>query len=157
MVPNESNGPRHTARGIVLRDGQLLLMERWRPGRHYFSIPGGGIEAGEIAGQAVVREILEETTIIATVGRKVLELHVGDVRHEIFICQYVSGEPRLTPDAPEALHMTDDNRFRPLWMPVADLTELSFGFLEALRQPVINGLRDGFDEGVMIVNGQPSG
>ncbi|TLS68147.1 NUDIX domain-containing protein [Mariprofundus erugo] len=48
--------------------GQLLLLKRDQ-GRHcggLWSFPGGKIEAGESAGAAAVRELYEETALVAT-------------------------------------------------------------------------------------------
>jgi 8-oxo-dGTP pyrophosphatase MutT (NUDIX family) len=132
-------------------------MERWRAGMHYFSIPGGGIELGETARQTVVREILEETSITVETDRKVLEMRDGAFRHRIYLCRYVSGEPYLPSRAPEALHMTDDNRFKPGWMPIAELSKLPFTYWEPLRQPLIKGLQNGFGKTVIIVNAATAG
>jgi 8-oxo-dGTP diphosphatase len=151
MAPSVSE-PRHTARGIVVHGGRILLMERWRPGLHYFSIPGGGIEQGETAQETVVRELLEETTVVVETGRQILEMRDGDVVHQIYLCEYISGEPHLPPDAPEAQHMSDQNRFKPGWVSIADLDALSFVYWQPLKQSLIEGLHDGFDAGVRIVN-----
>jgi 8-oxo-dGTP diphosphatase len=148
---------RHTARGIVVRDGQLLLMERWRPGMHYFSIPGGGIEAGETDEETVVREIYEETTLTVKVKRQVLEMRDGEYRHRIYLCEYVSGQPKLPADAPEALHMTAKNRFKPGWVLITKLPELPFTYWQPVQQPLIDGLQNGFGESVVIVNAELSG
>lgn len=50
---------RHAARGIVLRDDQLLLLftERYND----FSLPGGGVDSGEDLEVALKRELFEET------------------------------------------------------------------------------------------------
>lgn len=147
---------RHTARGIVVHDGQLLLMERWRPGMHYFSIPGGGIEAGESDEETVAREIYEETTITVGVERQVLEMRDGQYQHRIYLCQYVSGQPRLSSHAPELVHMTAKNRFKPGWVSVDALPELPFTYWQPVKQPLIDGLRNGFGETVAIVDASTS-
>jgi ADP-ribose pyrophosphatase YjhB (NUDIX family) len=147
--------PRHTARGIVVHNGKILLIERWRPRLHYFSIPGGGIEKGETAEETVIRELQEETTIIATVYRQVLEMHDGGHIHKIYLCKYVSGEPHMSPDAPEAQH-GPENRFEPGWVPIADLDSLPFTYWQPLKQPLIDGLHNGFAESVKIVNAPSS-
>jgi len=143
---------RHTARGIVVRAGQLLLMERWRPGLHYFSIPGGGIEPGETAEETVVREIAEETTLVVTVERQVLEMRDSDTVHKIYLCQYVAGEPQLLADSPEALLSTADNLFSPRWVPVDELPQLSFTYWQPLQPELIRGLQNGFPSDVTIVS-----
>lgn len=94
---------RHTGRGIVVHEGKVLLMQRWRAGMHYFSIPGGGIEAGETPEQTAVREIAEETTLVVTAGREVYRMEDGPINHHIFLCEYVNGQPHLPADAPEFL------------------------------------------------------
>jgi 8-oxo-dGTP diphosphatase len=144
--------PRHTARGIVISDGQLLLMERWRPGMHYFSIPGGGIEPGETPEECVRREILEETGVTVTVGRQAFEMRDGDVTHKIFLCEYGSGEPHLPDNSPEALINNPDNRFAPRWVRLDEVPKLPFTYWEPLRSPLNKALNDGFSETLTIVS-----
>ncbi len=142
---------RHTARGIVVHSGQILLMERWRPGLHYFSIPGGGIEPGETPKQTVAREILEETSIRVKVKQQVLELHDHKALHKIYLCEYMSGEPKLPADAPEAA-LGPNNRFKPGWVSLDKLSELPFIYWQPLQQPLVDGLANGFSESVKIVS-----
>jgi 8-oxo-dGTP pyrophosphatase MutT (NUDIX family) len=144
--------PRHTARGIVIHDGKLLLMERWRPGMHYFSIPGGGIEPDETPEECVEREILEETSVQVSVGRQVLELRDGDVVHKIYLCEYIGGEPHLPADSPEALVNNPDNRFAPRWATIAEVEELPFTYWEPLHKPLNEALKNGFKEVLTIVS-----
>jgi 8-oxo-dGTP diphosphatase len=143
--------PRHTGRGLVIRDGQILLMERWRPGQYYFSIPGGGIEKDETPEQAAVREIAEETTLDIRVIRKVFQMLDGDVIHHIFLCEYLSGEPHLPENSEEFLLNATDNRFKPGWFDIHQLDTLPFKYWKPLKQPLIDALADGFGEDITIV------
>lgn len=60
---------RVAAYAVVERRGKVLLTH-WRRGHlHGWTLPGGGIEAGEDPKHAVVREVLEETGLEARVGR----------------------------------------------------------------------------------------
>lgn len=60
---------RVAAYAVVERRGQLLLTH-WRRGHmHGWTLPGGGIEAGEDPRDAVVREVMEETGLEARVGK----------------------------------------------------------------------------------------
>lgn len=52
---------------VLIHDGRIALIERIRPDRHYWVLPGGGIEEGESAAQAAVREALEELGIAVTI------------------------------------------------------------------------------------------
>jgi 8-oxo-dGTP diphosphatase len=143
--------PRHTARGIVLKDNHVLLMERWRDGKHYFSIPGGGIEGNESREEAVIREIAEETDVTVNVLRPVMEMRHGDVVHHIYLCEYVRGEPHLPKDSPEAAHMTEANRFKPGWVPVREVADLPLVYWEPLRHHLAAGVLNGFPDKVAIV------
>ncbi len=60
---------RVAAYAVVERRGKILLTH-WRRGHlHGWTLPGGGIEAGEDPRDAVVREVMEETGLTAKVGR----------------------------------------------------------------------------------------
>lgn len=54
------------ARGVLARDGQVLLCQSVKHG--YFYLPGGHIEFGESAAAAAEREILEELGIKLRAG-----------------------------------------------------------------------------------------
>jgi 8-oxo-dGTP pyrophosphatase MutT (NUDIX family) len=54
------------ARGVLVRDGQVLLCQSVKHG--YFYLPGGHIEFGEPAAAAAEREILEELGIKLRAG-----------------------------------------------------------------------------------------
>ena len=60
---------RVAAYAVVERRGQILLTH-WRRGHlHGWTLPGGGLEAGEDPRDAVVREVFEETGLEAKVGK----------------------------------------------------------------------------------------
>ena len=58
--------------GAIVTDGQgrLLMIKRGHePGAGLWSIPGGRIEPGETDAEAVIREMLEETSLTVEVDR----------------------------------------------------------------------------------------
>lgn len=72
--------------GAITRAGSILMVNHQHDGRNYWTLPGGGVEAGESAEEAVVREAWEETglttraldllyriTYISTAGNEVVE------------------------------------------------------------------------------------
>ncbi len=135
----------------MLQDENILLMERWRPGFHYFSVPGGGVEKHETPEQAAVREVYEETTVRVTTDRLVLIMQDGNIEHKIFLCNYIEGEPELTPDSPEFIDMTEDNKFKPGWVAIKDLPTVPLTYWEPIRQPIIDGLQNGFPDKPIVV------
>src|SRR3954470_12515537 len=79
--------------GAVVRGvaGRLLMIRRGRePSRGLWSLPGGRVEAGETAEEAVVREVREETGLevrpVQPVGR--VRIPAGPVVYEVvdFAC-----------------------------------------------------------------------
>jgi 8-oxo-dGTP pyrophosphatase MutT (NUDIX family) len=139
-----------TARGVVLHDNQILLIERWREGKHYFTVPGGRIESGETIEMALVRELLEETSIVIAPVREVFTLIGDDPEHHIFLCEYVSGTPQLHADSEEfAENRLGKNRYEPKWVNLSDLPglELAPSFTKLL---ILNALKDGFPKDALI-------
>jgi 8-oxo-dGTP diphosphatase len=143
---------RDTARGLVIHDGCLLLIERFRGDLHYFSIPGGGIELGETPAQTALREVAEETSIKVTVKRQVVIMYDAPHTHYIYLCDYISGKPYLPPEAPEAAVFDSENRFEPCWVPINALASLPFVYWEPLRVAIIDGLANGFGSEPLVVS-----
>lgn len=147
---------RHTARAIVLHENKLLLMERWRQGMHYFSVPGGGVEAGETAEQTVVRELLEETSCLVVPERLLYTLQSDEgAQHTIFLCRYVSGEPHLPADAPEAQENDENNRFVPGWVATADLAAAPFAVWHPVKERLLYDLAHGFSDTPQVLAWKP--
>lgn len=59
---------RPAAFGILERDGLIALVEVTKAGKVWRDLPGGAIDPGEVAAQAVVREFGEETGLKITVA-----------------------------------------------------------------------------------------
>ena len=50
----------------IFRDGRVLIVRRARPPAHgLYTLPGGGVELGETLEEAVIREVVEESEIVA--------------------------------------------------------------------------------------------
>lgn len=72
-VPSDIGGGQRRVRcvGALIFDerGRLLVVQRGHePAAGLWSVPGGKVEPGETDGQAVIREIQEETGLTVTVG-----------------------------------------------------------------------------------------
>jgi 8-oxo-dGTP diphosphatase len=90
----------HGAIGVVRRGGKILIAKR-PAGKHlagFWEFPGGAVEPGETAEQAVVRELREELGLEVTVtGRGgALDWDYGtkQVHLDVFLCEAAPGEPK---------------------------------------------------------------
>ena len=82
---------RHACRGILIRDGNVLLGYE-TIGKKYI-IPGGGVEEGETLEQCCEREMLEETGLRVRATQNYLEIaEKFDVWNHInhyFVCEFI--------------------------------------------------------------------
>ena len=117
--------PHLAVSAVIVRDGEFLVVRRAHPPMQgLFTLPGGGVEAGESLTEAVMREVSEETGLtvapVALAGhREVIGRDdAGRVqRHFVilaFAARWVAGEPRLNEEISEAR-----------WIRPAGLRELS--------------------------------
>ena len=90
--------------GLVVRDGKLLLIGHLKNGRKYWLVPGGGVDFGESAAEALAREMREELSIEVKAKDLVFtcdsidpsgERHVFNL---FFSCEETGGEPSLGDD-----------------------------------------------------------
>jgi 8-oxo-dGTP diphosphatase len=121
--------PRGAASAAIFRGSEVLLIERGKEGpfRGLWSLPGGRIEPGEPVRTAALREVREETGVVAELAGV---LDIRDVIRRdpaggltshyllaVFYGLWVAGEPvagddataaRFVPlDAVHGLHMTE--------------------------------------------------
>lgn len=119
--------PRKSARALIIDDGKLLVFRRKRyvptsgEWLEYFSIPGGGIDRGETAEQAVIRELKEEMGVDIALGELVAHKISDNFEHFVYTAKIVAGTPALQSDSEEALHMSEYNQFIVEWVPITGL------------------------------------
>jgi ADP-ribose pyrophosphatase YjhB (NUDIX family) len=97
----------------IIRDGKVLIVRRARPPAYgVFTLPGGGVEAGESLHEAIMREVMEETALtIAPLGlagyrEAIVRDADGKVeRHFVilpFAARFIAGEVALNEELAEA-------------------------------------------------------
>ena len=84
--------------GVVIRDDHILMLKHQEhAGRFYWVLPGGGREADETEEACVQREMLEETHLVVTIERLLLD-EVSPVggyeRFKTYLCGEVIGDPQ---------------------------------------------------------------
>ncbi|MGC4112347.1 MAG: GNAT family N-acetyltransferase [Nocardioides sp.] len=116
-VPLGSPEPRAVA--VVVRGSKLLVMARRLDGLEYAVLPGGGIEPGEPAAEAAVRELAEECSLQGTVLRHLFDGDHGGRRASYFLVDVPVGEPVLGGE--EAQAQSAENHYQPLWATLREL------------------------------------
>ena len=97
----------------IIRDGKLLVVRRARkPALGVYTLPGGGVEIGEMLTEAVIREVREETALtiepVALAGYReaIMRDPQGRTeRHFVILCfasRWLSGEPVLNEELDDA-------------------------------------------------------
>jgi len=124
---------------VLVEDGQIALIERHRAGLHYFTLPGGGVEAGESFEQAAVREAREELGVDVELADLVLELEFSGT-HRFYRARRVGGTfGSGFVDEPKALEPAKYGTYRAVWQPIAELDGLDVRPPQIL--PELEGLR----------------
>lgn len=120
---SHSPGPalRFVAAGLIVRDGEILIGQRRadQPMASLWEFPGGKIEPGESAQQALVRELSEELGISAEVGPAITRIRHhyrrgGAVDLQFFAVREFTGE-------------IDNQIYQQVrWVKLAELTDYEF-------------------------------
>jgi len=92
--------PKVDVRGVVFRDGKLLMVRERQEGR--WSLPGGWADVGESPAESVVREICEESGFTTRVAKVLAVFDRAKHPHEppfpfhvyklFFMCHILAGE-----------------------------------------------------------------
>ena len=94
-------------------------------------LPGGGVEDGETEAAAALRELHEETTLVAEIDRLLWTGLHNDRPASYFLMAAVRGRAELS--GPEALANRPDNRFELRWVTADQFADLG------LHPPDIRG------------------
>ena len=119
------------ARVVIVEDGCIALIKRVRGGRTYYLFPGGGIEEGETAEQAAVREAYEELGVHVRIGELLHEEEFAGARFLYFRAEIVGGEfgTGAWPDHADrdALAREKSGTHEPVWLPLEQLRDVQIG------------------------------
>ena len=101
---------RPRACAAVLRGDSILMVQHNENGRTYWTLPGGGVEPGETAAQAAVRETHEETGIVATVVRFLFSEGYAHGTCDCYLLAATDDSDPLVGSDPEEAHLPDSER-----------------------------------------------
>lgn len=135
---------------VLIQNNRVALIERHRAGLDYFVFPGGGVDEGESAEQAAVREAREELGIEVATMRKVAEVQLGQKSRQIyFLVEQTGGEfgsgtgeeyTDADPGSPE------EGIYIPVWMQIEELRYRKNVYPADLARLVIDSMEKGWAE-----------
>lgn len=128
---------RRAARGIVVKEGELLLIHT---GAGDYKFPGGGVESGETLEQALAREMLEETGYPVLETGEILALaherragrtaDILEMDSYYFLCRLGQEQVPLHLDEYE-----EAEHFRPVWVSLEEALAANRALLEGKSIP----------------------
>ena len=136
------------AGAIVIHNDCLLLMHRIKGAKEYYVLPGGTVEADEDIQFAAIREVREETSIVAKPRHLLYHLQV--ISNEMpscckeeyyFLCDYVQGSPQLESGAIERQRISKNNSYQPMWVSLDQIKDLLIYPLE-IRDLLVDALKN---------------
>ena len=90
---------------MIVREGRVLMVRernRGPTGRHdgleFWTLPGGGVEAGESDHEAVRREVREEVGLRVTDTRPLYDFGYPSGHTSVFLVEVIDDEPTLGSD-----------------------------------------------------------
>jgi 8-oxo-dGTP pyrophosphatase MutT (NUDIX family) len=131
---------------VLLQDDKIALLERNRRGTRYFVFPGGGVDKGETAEQAAIREADEELGVQITVSRLVAELWYDGMPQYYYLAELISGDfgSGHGKEMSSAAN-SGQGSYRPCWIPIAELTTLPV-LPSILARYILKAFREGWPE-----------
>ena len=137
---------RVTARGIIVRDGHILLIACHKDGLGpHYAIPGGGVHYGEPFQEAVRRELREVTGLDVEVGRLLMTVEAlhenattpANEFHGIALLFECSIPANARPELPPT---PDYTQVGVAWIPLEKLTRITLlPDIGAALQAVLRG------------------
>jgi 8-oxo-dGTP pyrophosphatase MutT (NUDIX family) len=109
---------------VVIRNGQVALIERVRDARRFWVVPGGSIERGEGVGEAALREAQEELGAAVRLGPLRIRLDHREEdgsfqRHWYFEAKVESDGIEMT--GPELTYSPEKGSFKAVWLELTSL------------------------------------
>ena len=131
----------HVVGAVILSLGKVLCVQRGPTGTlpGLWEFPGGKLETGETAEDALKREIVEELECLVAVGEKITrtthEYSFGIVHLTTFYCELIDGSPQLSEHSDMAWRDPSDLRdlaWAPADLPAVQLIEQRFSVRRGL-------------------------
>jgi 8-oxo-dGTP pyrophosphatase MutT (NUDIX family) len=108
---------------VLIENGQLAMIERHRQGQHYFTFPGGHVEAGETPERTAIREAEEELGLKVKVKKLLAEIWWHDQPQYYYLVESAGGTFG-TGQGEELFHpLPEKGSYAPVWVPLGSLLD----------------------------------
>jgi ADP-ribose pyrophosphatase YjhB (NUDIX family) len=114
---------KNRATAIIIRNGKVLLIHRHKPGRDYYTLPGGGVELEESFEEATIREVKEETGLDVLALQRVSRYISLEKEENYYLTDVTPGEPEL--GGPEAKRQSQEDSYTFVWVDAAQVESIN--------------------------------
>ena len=122
---------RNRAGAILIENNKVLLIHRIKDSKEFWVFSGGGIEEGETPEETIIREMLEETSLVVKIKSLAIEIQTNLnnklVTETYYLVNRISGKPQISINSPEAARMLEsknENFYELVWIPITELNTL---------------------------------
>lgn len=130
---------KNLAMAVVVRDGKILVQERFRHKKGMvYEFPGGSIDEGETPEQAAMRELWEETgleNLKVVASHKSINEFGSDIHYVILNAPPAAEPQAVNPDRKQTFFW-----FRPEEIPKKDFYKADVEFIETYLENLIRSL-----------------
>jgi 8-oxo-dGTP diphosphatase len=112
---------RKRSSAVLIRGEEILLVRRKKEKSIYYIFPGGGLKAGEIPEEAIVREVKEEAGITVVAESNFFHIESEADDNVFIICSQVGSEE---PVWQEEHKQTPTNSYDFEWVPLSHLASM---------------------------------
>lgn len=109
-------------RAVIIQDGKLLTIKRFKNNETYFVLPDGGVNDSENEKSALIRECLEEVNVDVVVGDLIFRQVFNKNEELFYLCDIVSGAVGCG-SGDEYKKMTDSNSYEPTWLVLDEIKD----------------------------------
>jgi len=120
---------------IIIKDNKILLTHRFKDGKEYYVLPGGGVEENESIENAMIREAKEELSLDVKVDKLLFQIENRGQEESYFLIKQFFGTPTL--GGPEKERMNERNQYYPEWVLLKRIKELKL-FPEAIKEKILD-------------------
>ncbi len=120
---------------VIINENKLLLIKRIKPDKEYYVFPGGSVEEDETLQRAMWREIKEELSVDASIGKFLFKIQNGEREENFFLIDSFIG--RLEIGGPEKERTNTNNQYHIEWVNLGELNQLQNLYPVEAKEKVI--------------------